>query len=262
VIELPGSAAFSSTTGVGFERPSPHTPQKKRADECHCHRPQQRQKDAHLLLAHVAGGPCRDARRVALAGSDRRRRQRRARGCQLDLQAVRPLLRVRACLVALHGARGCRRLAWMGTGRRRSASGLAYEVDPDIYLALHRRFGTVAKFGGGAIVRFWYVVAFVYPLVFVLQLAGVGAAELSCVRRYGNNPGGAEATKEVWPSGFRPSNETCSHALLRGRIERGDYDRFVAFYRQHHRGLLDLPFNHLGAMSTRLSRSGELYENT
>jgi len=88
--------------------------------------------------------------------------------------------------------------------------------------------------------RFRYVVALALPLSLVLEAAGVGAAEITCLRRYGDNPGGAKAIKAAWPSGFRPSDNTCSWALIRGPIETGDHERFLAFYRQHHPGLASL----------------------
>lgn len=43
-----------------------------------------------------------------------------------------------------------------------------------------------------------------------------------------------EKARKLWPSGRRPTRLTCSVGLVKGPITAGDYDKIVAFYRQHH----------------------------
>jgi hypothetical protein len=66
------------------------------------------------------------------------------------------------------------------------------------------------------------------------------AAEVLCIQQWGDQgvpPISAEVASKAWPSGFRPSANSCKVALIRGAIERGDYQRYKAFYSHQHRAL-------------------------
>src|SRR5262249_3854410 len=69
------------------------------------------------------------------------------------------------------------------------------------------------------------------------------AADISCVQLYDESLSvslSEDIARKLWPSGFRPSTSTCNIALLQGRIEKGDFERYKLFYRRHHRGLQTL----------------------
>jgi hypothetical protein len=67
---------------------------------------------------------------------------------------------------------------------------------------------------------------------------GAYAGEVLCIQQWGDVPPiSAEVAIKAWPSGFRPSAMSCKVALLRGLIERGDYEQYKAFYSHHHRAL-------------------------
>src|SRR5262245_63391940 len=75
----------------------------------------------------------------------------------------------------------------------------------------------------------------------------VRAAEILCAHEYGQENVrpiisglAVERARRWWPSGFRPSPDSCLEAMIRGTIESGDYDRFKVFFRQHYRALFNV----------------------
>src|SRR5262245_58347390 len=81
-------------------------------------------------------------------------------------------------------------------------------------------------------------------LAFALMLAitpnASSAAEIVCIQQFDGEPLAEDVASKLWPSGFRLSANACTTALLRGTIEKGDYERYRSFYRLHHRALQDL----------------------
>ncbi len=47
----------------------------------------------------------------------------------------------------------------------------------------------------------------------------------------------SEKLAKFWPSGYRPTLESCYVGLLAGNIEKGDYERFRAFLREHYQSM-------------------------
>lgn len=62
------------------------------------------------------------------------------------------------------------------------------------------------------------------------------AAEIVCLRGYDISLAELERRVAIrcGLSEYRPPPAPCGKALLRGTIEKGDYERFLAFYKQHH----------------------------
>jgi hypothetical protein len=79
-------------------------------------------------------------------------------------------------------------------------------------------------------------------LLLMLYVKAGGAAEVDCVARYGPAPEGIgevsdEIARKLWPSGFRPTIGMCESGYIRGKIEKGDYEKIRIFYKQNHRVL-------------------------
>lgn len=78
----------------------------------------------------------------------------------------------------------------------------------------------------------------------VLGSTGVQAANVGCNLHYGK-PFPDEIARKIWPSGARPTKDSCQIGALRGEITKGDYSRVLDFYRLHHpflrKFLLDSP---------------------
>jgi hypothetical protein len=47
----------------------------------------------------------------------------------------------------------------------------------------------------------------------------------------------SEKLAKFWPSGYRPNIESCYVGLLAGKIEKGDYERFRVFLKEHYRAM-------------------------
>lgn len=69
------------------------------------------------------------------------------------------------------------------------------------------------------------------------QVRELDAAQVTCLQSYPAEPMPEDRAKRQWPSGYRPSKGACWAALIRGKIETGDFERFRDFYREHHRAL-------------------------
>jgi len=72
-------------------------------------------------------------------------------------------------------------------------------------------------------------------IMLVVGGASVQAAEVSCDLFYGTMPPTpVDVAQKIWPSGRRPSQNTCKVGFIRGKIVKGDYKKIAAFYRAHH----------------------------
>ena len=68
------------------------------------------------------------------------------------------------------------------------------------------------------------------------ETRSVRAAEVECIVRVGDRtPFPEDFAKEAWPSGFRPTVDTCFTGYLHGTIVNGDYDKVAALYRANHK---------------------------
>jgi hypothetical protein len=76
-------------------------------------------------------------------------------------------------------------------------------------------------------------------VVVVHEPTPAGAAEITCFDTWRGAAAHVSSIegfmKRRWPSGARPSANSCSHALIKGTIEKGDYDRFRVFYKERYR---------------------------
>jgi hypothetical protein len=68
-----------------------------------------------------------------------------------------------------------------------------------------------------------------------------GAANISCAETYAEyfakqtaKTNWDERASNLWPSGARPMASSCRVGWISGEITKGDYEKFVAFYKQHH----------------------------
>jgi len=67
--------------------------------------------------------------------------------------------------------------------------------------------------------------------------ASARAAEVRCEPgKYGHYTLTQESEPYIrrWPSGVRPTEQSCVNGLIFGQIEQGDYEKVRAFYRQNH----------------------------
>lgn len=72
-------------------------------------------------------------------------------------------------------------------------------------------------------------------VVFLASLSvPVRAAEMGCASFYGNTPVPEDRAKNLWPSGVRPTADTCKAAFIQGDIVEGDYQKFLSLYRKNH----------------------------
>lgn len=84
------------------------------------------------------------------------------------------------------------------------------------------------------------------------------AAEIVCLQRHGDPPD-EDVARKLWPSGFRPTmNSSCNIALMHGTIEKGDYERYRSFYRQHHRALQNVCLVSPGGDAEEATKIGRL----
>jgi hypothetical protein len=84
---------------------------------------------------------------------------------------------------------------------------------------------------------------FATAFLLLVQSLATNAAEFTCVgeySRYGSPPVAEVIASKLWPSGYRPLPTSCESILLQGSLENGDFERFRAFYRQHHRAVRNL----------------------
>ena len=80
-------------------------------------------------------------------------------------------------------------------------------------------------------------------MVLVYFAASAHAAEIRCASIYGEKrlpefPGGTRIPEDIvqrlWPSGVRPTPDTCKVAFIHGDIVKGDYETFIALYKNNH----------------------------
>jgi hypothetical protein len=84
---------------------------------------------------------------------------------------------------------------------------------------------------------------FTFAVLYAIPNFSADAAEVRCVSSFYKaleetalKP--SEATFQTWwPSGFRPTASMCQGALLKGPIEKGDYDKVFALYKANHKAL-------------------------
>ena len=57
---------------------------------------------------------------------------------------------------------------------------------------------------------------------------------MGCASFYGNTPVPEDRAKNLWPSGVRPTADTCKAAFIQGDIVEGDYQKFLSLYRKNH----------------------------
>jgi len=95
-------------------------------------------------------------------------------------------------------------------------------------------------------------------IVFMLFSLPARGAEISCLQAYDPQPLPEELASRLWPSGYRPGASACMQALLQGPIVRGDYEKVLAFVRQHHRALNVLYLHSTGGDVSEAIRIGRL----
>jgi hypothetical protein len=109
-------------------------------------------------------------------------------------------------------------------------------------------------------VRFgcWVVLGF----LIVACAGGASAAEILCFERWGEvsnkTTDDNEIARQSWPSGFRPSADSCRTGLLKGSIDKGDFYRIKAFYREHYRTLSTLRLWSAGGNALEAIKIGRL----
>jgi hypothetical protein len=79
--------------------------------------------------------------------------------------------------------------------------------------------------------------------VFICGAISSQAADIGCDLIYNEQPNkhgirwqpSADRDQKLWPSGARPKlGQSCRFGFISGRIVRDDYQKFLAFYRNHH----------------------------
>ena len=74
--------------------------------------------------------------------------------------------------------------------------------------------------------------------VIVIVLASFSApahaAEIGCSSFYGETHVSEENAQKLWPSGARPTANTCKIGFILGDIVKGDYEKFLSLYRKNH----------------------------
>lgn len=85
------------------------------------------------------------------------------------------------------------------------------------------------------------------------------AAEIGCASFYGDVHVTEESAQKLWLSGTRPTAATCKIGSILGEIVKGDYEKFLTFYRPNHPFLeqvaLDLP----GGNADEAIKIGQLF---
>jgi hypothetical protein len=80
-------------------------------------------------------------------------------------------------------------------------------------------------------------------MIIGFSVVSAHAAEIRCASIYGEKrlpefPGGTRIPEDIaqrlWPSGVRPTSDTCKVAFIHGDIVKGDYERFIALYKNNH----------------------------
>src|SRR5215208_1312859 len=93
------------------------------------------------------------------------------------------------------------------------------------------------------------------------------SAEIGCALSYGqdglpkfvSSSGTPEATgKKLWPSGAQPAPNTCKSGFILGDIVKGDYEKFLAFYRNSHPFLGWISLDSRGGDAEEAMRIGRL----
>jgi hypothetical protein len=95
-------------------------------------------------------------------------------------------------------------------------------------------------------------------LLTTLSISAQGA-EVSCHLSYVQKPISEELAQRAWPSGSRPTADTCRYGLIRGELSKGDYDQVVNFYRQNHPFLEEVLLASPGGDADEAMQIGKLF---
>src|ERR1700730_12313618 len=109
----------------------------------------------------------------------------------------------------------------------------------------------------------WSCAAIIMVLAFFA--ASACAAEIGCASIYGEkrvpefpSDTGQPEAQRLWPSGVRPTPDTCKFAFIHGNIIKGDYEKFLVLYRKNHPFLDQVSLDSQGGDADEAIRIGRL----
>ena len=94
----------------------------------------------------------------------------------------------------------------------------------------------------------------------VASVTPADLAEVLCAKYYSpTSPQSDELVQNLYQSGRRPRKSSCAEGALVGQIAKGDYNKILEFYREHHPFLGQFRLNSSGGNVTEAIKIGQFF---